>query len=99
MSNPKFNDPSGFVDPEDPEIVREAKKLIVEPVYYDFTERDVMLYALGVGATELKHIYESHEDFSVLPTFVAVPPFNCDSCTPLDWIPNYNPASLLLRCV
>ena len=50
-----------------------------------------MLYALGVGATELKHIYESHEDFGVLPTFVAVPPFNCDSCTPFEWIPNYNP--------
>ena len=38
MSNPKFTDPNGFVDPEDPEIVREAKKLLVEPVFYDFTE-------------------------------------------------------------
>ena len=37
------------------------------PEEYSYTERDVILYALGVGATEqeLKWVYEQDEAFSV----------------------------------
>ena len=38
-----------------------------------YTERDAILYALGVGAGrgELPLVYEMHEDFAVLPTFAV----------------------------
>ncbi|CAG9821656.1 unnamed protein product [Phaedon cochleariae] len=45
---------------------------------YQFTNRDIILYALGVGASlsntnELKYLYESHENFEALPTFYIMP--------------------------
>jgi acyl dehydratase len=42
---------------------------------FEYTERDVMLYALGVGATtdELDFVYEKR--LKVLPTFAVVPAF------------------------
>ena len=42
---------------------------------YEYNTRDVMLYALGVGATtdELEFVYE--KDLKVLPTFAVVPAF------------------------
>jgi len=52
------------------------------PLTYAYTERDVSLYALGVGAPadpldqkELQFVYElSGEDFKVLPTFAVLFP-------------------------
>ncbi|XP_050540879.1 peroxisomal multifunctional enzyme type 2-like isoform X1 [Daktulosphaira vitifoliae] len=43
-----------------------------------FTNRDSILYAIGVGASvreesDLKYLYESHEDFSVLPSYAILP--------------------------
>ncbi|XP_063242604.1 peroxisomal multifunctional enzyme type 2 [Bacillus rossius redtenbacheri] len=48
----------------------------VDVLSYD--KRDVILYALGIGATvnnseDLKFLYEGHEDFSVVPTFLILP--------------------------
>jgi 3-hydroxyacyl-CoA dehydrogenase/3a,7a,12a-trihydroxy-5b-cholest-24-enoyl-CoA hydratase len=47
------------------------------PVPYEYQPRDVILYALGVGAgyeaDELKFVYEN--GLEVLPTFGAIPPF------------------------
>ena len=42
---------------------------------FEYTDRDVILYALGVGATtrELDFVYE--KDLKVLPTFAVVPAF------------------------
>src|ERR1051325_4708179 len=44
-------------------------------VTHTYTERDVMLYALGVGAgrDELQFTYEG--DLKVLPTFAVIPAF------------------------
>ena len=46
-------------------------------VEYEFTQRDIMLYALGIGAgadpEDLKFVYEG--ELEVLPTFGVVPPF------------------------
>ncbi len=46
---------------------------------YSYSAKDAILYALGVGATmktdsnsELKFLYENHEEFSVLPTFGVI---------------------------
>lgn len=45
---------------------------------YSFTGKDLILYALGVGASvgrpdELKFLYENHEDFCALPTYFILP--------------------------
>ncbi len=45
------------------------------PSTYEYTDRDVILYALGVGATtqELPFVYE--KNLKVLPTFAVIPAF------------------------
>jgi 3-hydroxyacyl-CoA dehydrogenase/3a,7a,12a-trihydroxy-5b-cholest-24-enoyl-CoA hydratase len=39
-----------------------------------YTKRDVILYALGAGASELKFVYENDDNFSALPTYPVVLP-------------------------
>lgn len=48
------------------------KLLAMAPIvtHHDFTRRDTMLYALGVGASELRFIYE--EGLEALPTMAVV---------------------------
>jgi len=81
----------------DPPHVVEAKKTTIGPVSYTYTERDVILYNLGVGATEkdLQWTYEGDDEFAALPTFGVVPQFEAGSSVPMDWLPNFNPAKLL----
>jgi acyl dehydratase len=55
--------------PIDPSIV--GRKL--DPSTAEWGEKDVMLYALGVGETSLPFAYE--RDLKVLPTFAVVPAF------------------------
>ncbi|KAL1513978.1 hypothetical protein ABEB36_003309 [Hypothenemus hampei] len=45
---------------------------------FEYSSKDTLLYALGVGASladpnELKYLYESHEDYAILPTFFILP--------------------------
>jgi acyl dehydratase/putative sterol carrier protein len=47
------------------------------PVSYN--RRDVILYALGVGAKEPRFLYEGDQDFCVIPTFSTVFPFRGES--------------------
>lgn len=88
---------NNYIDPEDPEIVVEAKKSDIEPVHYSYTERDVILYNLGIGATEkdLQWTYEGDDQFAALPTFGVIPQFHVMENVPLDFLPNFNPAKLL----
>ncbi|KAJ7931456.1 hydroxysteroid dehydrogenase [Mycena leptocephala] len=83
--------------PQEPKIVADAKKIPIEPVHYNYTERDVILYNLGVGATEkdLQWVYEGDDEFSAIPTFGVVPQFHASGSIPLDWLPDFNPAKLL----
>jgi len=37
-----------------------------------FNQRDVIIYALGVGAQDLKYVYENADNFSALPTYPVV---------------------------
>ncbi|MBI5543906.1 MAG: SCP2 sterol-binding domain-containing protein [Deltaproteobacteria bacterium] len=45
-----------------------------------YEERDLLLYALGVGAgsspADLRYAYENHARFAALPTFIVVPALN-----------------------
>ena len=68
------------------------------PEEFEYTERDVILYNLGVGATEkeLQWTYEGHDNFSALPTFGVIPQFASSSGIPLDWLPNFNPVCTFL---
>ena len=40
-----------------------------EAVPIIYTERDVLLYAVGIGCVDLRFVFEKHKDFSVFPTF------------------------------
>jgi|TARA_Y100000310_G_scaffold339896_1_gene434012 acyl dehydratase len=40
-----------------------------DPVTVKYDRRDVLLYAVGIGARDLSFIYEGHPDFTVFPTF------------------------------
>ncbi|OAA32168.1 Multifunctional beta-oxidation protein [Moelleriella libera RCEF 2490] len=68
------------------------------PVELRFEDRDSILYNLGLGAkhTELKYVFEGHEDFQVLPTYGVIPIFTADM--PFDYgelVPNFSPMMLL----
>ncbi|KAJ7700668.1 MaoC like domain-containing protein [Mycena rosella] len=54
-----------MASPEESKLVAEAKKIPVEPTHYSYTERDVILYNLGIGATEmdLQRTYEGDDEF------------------------------------
>lgn len=100
---------------EDSKVVAEAKQIPIENTYYSYTEvlswvlrgysvtkspqRDVILYNLGVGATEkeLQWTYEGDDEFSAIPTFGVIPQFFASGSLPLDWLPNFNPVSLRER--
>ncbi|KAI0649268.1 multifunctional beta-oxidation protein [Trametes meyenii] len=88
---------SPYADPEDSDIVAAAKKEVAEPTEYSYVERDVILYNLGVGASEqeLQWTYENDENFAALPTFGVIPQFHASAGLSLDWLPNFNPAKLL----
>jgi len=82
----------------DIELVREAKNNVPEPLDYSYSERDVILYNLSIGATEqeLHWSFENHEEFAALPTFGVIPQFMTSSGLSLDFLPNFNPVRTLL---
>lgn len=62
---------------------------------FEYTERDSILYNLGLGCKwdEPRYVYENDSQFGVLPTFPVIPPFHgVLSELPLqDILPNFNP--------
>ena len=56
-----------YVDSEDTEEVKKAKREPPATDEYEYTEKDVILYNLGVGAkaSELQWTYENDDDFAV----------------------------------
>ena len=40
-----------------------------EPVAITYAQRDVLLYAVGIGCADLRFAYEQHPQFAVFPTF------------------------------
>jgi multifunctional beta-oxidation protein len=78
--------------------IETAKAAKAEGTPFEYTEKDVILYNLGVGSkrTDLPFVYENHENFQVIPTFGVIPPFNAVSPFSLnDIIPNFSPMMLL----
>lgn len=57
-----------YVDAEDTPEIKEAKKNMPQPTEdFVYTERDVLLYNLGIGAkaSDLKWVYENADGFQV----------------------------------
>ena len=54
----------------------EAVGKVWGPYEFSYTERDLMLYALGIGFTreDLSYIYEGNKDFKAFPTYGVVFP-------------------------
>ncbi|KAF2399008.1 peroxisomal hydratase-dehydrogenase-epimerase [Trichodelitschia bisporula] len=68
------------------------------PTRFTYTDKDVILYNLGLGAshTDLPLVYEKHPDFHPLPTFAVVPTYTSKAPYILaDILPNFNPRLLL----
>lgn len=75
-----------------------ALKLKGTPTTYTYTERDVILYNLGLGAkrTDLPLVYEGSDNFMALPTFGIVPTYHSKSPFDLkEIVPNYDQRMLL----
>src|SRR2546428_7408413 len=51
----------------------DAVGLQLPAMTFEYTDRDVILYALGIGATELDFVYE--RNLKTLPTFAVIPAF------------------------
>ncbi|XP_067642418.1 peroxisomal multifunctional enzyme type 2-like [Eurosta solidaginis] len=59
------------------ENLKAGRTSVIEETF-QYTSREVILYALGVGASiknpnDLKFLYENHADFSIIPTFFVLP--------------------------
>ncbi|KAJ5659249.1 Peroxisomal hydratase-dehydrogenase-epimerase [Penicillium longicatenatum] len=78
--------------------IEQAKAASTDGTAFDYTDRDVILYNLSLGAkrTDLPLVYENHEQFQALPSFGVVPWFN----TAVPWsfddiVKNFSPMMLL----
>jgi multifunctional beta-oxidation protein len=79
--------------------VEGAKKAKFPSATFEYNEKDVILYALGVGAkrTDLPYVYENSEQFKPLPTFGVVPAFDYQMkyLSFGDFLPEFNPMMLV----
>ncbi|CAO3639563.1 unnamed protein product [Cunninghamella blakesleeana] len=85
-------------EPESNDVVANAKKIQFDELEFSYEERDVILYALGVGCKrqDLPFVYENSSDFAALPTFGVIPSFLSMNSVPFgDVVPNFNPMMLL----
>ena len=80
-SSPSSSSSSSSKGKSDKVDVAQALSYKFPPADFNYTERDAILYALGIGAAadqmddkELKFTYENHPEFQVFPTFGVVAP-------------------------
>lgn len=93
FSNEEKKEEDTYIDVEDSELVAKAKKAhVAGPDEFSWTDRDIILYNLGVGATEkeLQWTYEGHDEFSPIPTYGVIPQFVTTGSIAMDWLPNFN---------
>ncbi|OMH82610.1 Peroxisomal hydratase-dehydrogenase-epimerase [Zancudomyces culisetae] len=76
--------------------VEAARADVGETKEFKYTERDVMLYAVGIGASrhDLNIVYENSPDFQVFPTYPVIPAFFVKS-TFQKHLPKFHPMMLL----
>ncbi|KAL3492012.1 hypothetical protein BJX62DRAFT_250960 [Aspergillus germanicus] len=93
-----FNNRSDGSGSEILNAIEAAKKATSDGTPFDYTDRDIILYNLSLGAkrTDLPLVYENNEHFQALPTFGVIPWFN--TSTPWDMgdiVKNFSPMMLL----
>ncbi|KAL9112957.1 MAG: hypothetical protein Q9227_002822 [Pyrenula ochraceoflavens] len=80
------------------EYIEKAKKMQAEGTPFNYSDKDVILYNLSLGAkrTDLPLVFENDDNFQSLPTFGVVPYFNAQSPWEIsELVPNFNPMMLL----
>ena len=80
------------------EAIEKAKMATTSGSKLKYNEKDLMLYALGIGAkrTDLKWVYEGSADFEALPSFGVIPFFNAGLPFNFsDIVPNFSPMMIL----
>lgn len=80
------------------DAIKKAQKAEPEGTEFSYTEKDVILYNLGLGAkrTDLDLVFENDDNFKVLPTFGVIPPFNAKTNFEFgEILPNFSPMMLL----
>lgn len=79
--------------------VSKAQQAEFKSIDFSYSQRDVILYNLGVGAhrTDLELVYESDENFKPVPTFGVIPAFyyQSDNMPFINYLPEFNPMMLL----
>ncbi len=78
--------------------IYEAQQMKGEPATYVYTDRDSILYNLGVGAkrTDLNLVFEGAKNFEVLPTFGVVPTYFAQAPFSMkEILPNFDQRMLL----
>ncbi|KAI8915798.1 hypothetical protein EDD86DRAFT_186096 [Gorgonomyces haynaldii] len=79
--------------------VTAAQKAQFKTATFEYTQRDVILYNLGVGAkkTELDFVYEANDKFKPVPTYGVIPAFayQMEHIPFGDFLPEFNPMMLL----
>jgi multifunctional beta-oxidation protein len=78
--------------------IKKAKEVRVGGTVFDYTDRDIILYNMSLGArgTDLPLVYENNKDFQALLTFGVISMFNTQMPYNLDDIVvNFSPMMLL----
>ncbi|KAK1673720.1 short chain dehydrogenase [Colletotrichum godetiae] len=97
-SNKSKSEASSGGDSKYLDAIKAAQNAEGKGTEFQYEERDVMLYNLGIGAKrdQLKYVFEGADDFQVVPTFGVIPPFNTEMPYNFDDIvPNFSPMMLL----
>ena len=97
-SGPRAERKPGNVNQEILDNIEKAKQMDSEGTTFEYDDRDIILYNLGIGAkrTDLPFVYEGSDSFQALPTFGVIPgfgashPYNVD-----DIMLNFSPMMLL----
>ena len=92
------NAPTSAANQEILANIANAKKSKAQGYPFSYTDRDVILYNLSLGATrtQLPLVYENSDAFQVLPTFGVIPPFGASGPYNMaDLMPNFSPMMLL----
>ncbi|PVU99308.1 hypothetical protein BB559_000825 [Furculomyces boomerangus] len=76
--------------------VETTRKHVFQLKNFSFTERDVILYAFGIGASrkDLPLVYELSPKFHTFPTFPVLAKFFC-GVNYGEFLPKFNPMMLL----
>eukprot|EP00105_Crassostrea_gigas_P009550 XP_011424543.1 PREDICTED: peroxisomal multifunctional enzyme type 2 isoform X1 [Crassostrea gigas] len=74
--------------------IEAAKAHQAPPTEFSYTERDVILYALGIGSSTkeedyLKFLFEGAGDFCVIPSFAVIPAFSSQTGMMVGGMPGF----------